>query len=130
MEESLTMKISERSYSRVWMETVFLAVINLTATFGNLSVCYAVYRNQRLRTPTNMFVVALAACKSYIHIYLLYAFFSGYSVHWQVDFRSKFLPISRCRFFHVVNDLPQHYGHYRDQPIFLRRETREVHSVV
>ena len=68
MEESLTMKILERSYSRVWMETVFLAVINLTATFGNLSVCYAVYRNQRLRTPTNMFVVALAVSDIFISI--------------------------------------------------------------
>ncbi|KAJ7365611.1 Melatonin- receptor [Desmophyllum pertusum] len=40
--------------------TVLFAVINVAAFFGNLSVCYAVYRNQRLRTLSNMFVVALA----------------------------------------------------------------------
>ena len=37
-----------------------LSVINVAAFFGNLSVCYAVYRNQRLRSLANMFVVALA----------------------------------------------------------------------
>ena len=36
------------------------AIINVAAFVGNLSVCYAVYRNQRLRTLSNMFVVALA----------------------------------------------------------------------
>ena len=68
MEESLSLKIPERSYSAVWMETVFSAAINLTAFFGNLSVCYAVYRNHRLRTPTNMFVVALAVSDLLISI--------------------------------------------------------------
>ena len=41
-------------------ETVLFSVINVTAFFGNLSVCYAVYRTQRLRSLPNMFVVALA----------------------------------------------------------------------
>ena len=60
MDESLSVELSARKKHLVWTETVLFAVINLAAFFGNLSVCYAVYRNQRLRTLANMFVVALA----------------------------------------------------------------------
>ena len=60
MEESLSRKISERAGHLASIETVLFAVMNLVAFFGNLSVCYAVHRNQRLRTLANMFVVALA----------------------------------------------------------------------
>ena len=60
MEESLSRQLSARSEHLVWTETVLLAAINVAAFFGNLSVCYAVYRNQMLRTLTNMFVVVLA----------------------------------------------------------------------
>ena len=60
MEESLSEKLSTRKYHLVWAETVWFTVINVAAFFGNLSVCYAVYRNQRLRSLANMFVVALA----------------------------------------------------------------------
>ncbi|XP_022809264.1 melatonin receptor type 1A-like [Stylophora pistillata] len=44
----------------LWIETVMLSIINVAEFLGNLSVCYAVYRNQRLRTLSNMFVVSLA----------------------------------------------------------------------
>ena len=60
MDESIPLELPARSAYLVWIETVFLSVINLAAFFGNLSVCYAVYRNQRLRSLPNMFVVALA----------------------------------------------------------------------
>ena len=60
MEESLSRELSTRAEYLVWTETVLLAVINVAAFSGNLSVCYAVYRNQRLRTLANMFIVALA----------------------------------------------------------------------
>ena len=60
MEESISLELSKRSDHLVWTETVLFSVINVTAFFGNLSVCYAVYRNQRLRSLPNMFVVALA----------------------------------------------------------------------
>ena len=59
MEESLSVQLASRSEALVWTETVFLAVINVVALFGNLLTCYAVYRNQSLRTLSNMFVVAL-----------------------------------------------------------------------
>ena len=60
MEESLYSEFSKRAEHLVWIETVLLAVVNVAAFVGNLSVCYAVYRNQRLRTIVNIFVVALA----------------------------------------------------------------------
>ena len=60
MEELLSRQLSKRAEHLVWTETIFLAVINVAAFFGNLSVSYAVYRNQRLRTLANMFIVALA----------------------------------------------------------------------
>ena len=59
-EDSLSLELSSRENHQVWTETVLLSVINVAAFFGNLSVCFAVYRNQRLRTLANMFVVALA----------------------------------------------------------------------
>ena len=59
-EESLSLELSSRNSHQVWTETVLLSVINVAAFFGNLSVCFAVYRNQRLRSLANMFVVALA----------------------------------------------------------------------
>ena len=55
-----TTELSHRSEHLALTETILLAVINVAAFFGNLSVCYAVYRSQRLRTLPNVFVVALA----------------------------------------------------------------------
>ena len=68
MEETLFLGIPTRSEHLVWAETVLFSVINVAAFFGNLSVCYGVYRNQRLRTLTNMFVVALAVSDILISI--------------------------------------------------------------
>ena len=53
-------ELLKRAQHLVWIEAIFLAIINMMAIFGNISVCYAVYRNQRLRSVSNMFVVALA----------------------------------------------------------------------
>ena len=60
MEESISLERPTRSEYLVWTETVLLSVINVAAFFGNLFVCYAMYRKQRLRSLPNMFVVALA----------------------------------------------------------------------
>ena len=59
MMESLSEALSLRTEALVWTETVLLAVINFASFFGNLVTCYAVFRNQRLRTLPNMFVMAL-----------------------------------------------------------------------
>ena len=60
MTESLSVQLATRTEALVWVETVLFAVINVTAFFGNLLTLYAVYRNHRLRTLPNMFVIALA----------------------------------------------------------------------
>ena len=59
MEESLSLELATRAEALVWIETGLFAVINVVALFGNLLTCYAVHRNQTLRTLPNMFVVAL-----------------------------------------------------------------------
>ena len=56
----LSHALATRGKHLVWIETVLFAIINIAAFLGNLSVCYAVFRNQRLRTLSNLFVVALA----------------------------------------------------------------------
>ena len=58
--ETLSLELATRKDKLVWLETVLFAIINVAAFVGNLFVCYAVYRNQRLRTLSSMFVVALA----------------------------------------------------------------------
>ena len=60
MEETYFVELSTRSNHVVWTETVLFFVINLAAFFGSLLVFFAVYRNPRLRTLTNMFIVVLA----------------------------------------------------------------------
>ena len=58
--ESLSLELATRKSQLVWIETGLFVIINVAAFVGNLSVCYAVYRNQRLRMLSNMFVIALA----------------------------------------------------------------------
>ena len=60
MKKSLFLQLSERAQHLVWIETVLFAIINVAAFSGNVSICYAVYRSQRLRMLTNVFIVALA----------------------------------------------------------------------
>ena len=75
-------------------------------------------------------VCCSTGCERYFNLYLQHAFFSCFSVPRQVDFRCKFLPISRINTFHVFNDFSSHYGINRCQPIFLHRQTRKVHRVI
>ena len=60
MTKSLSLHLATRTESQILTETVLLAVINVAAILGNLLTFYAVYRNHRLRTLPNMFVIALA----------------------------------------------------------------------
>ena len=60
MEHLLYRELLKRAPPLIWTEAVSLAIINIMAISGNISVCYAVYRNQRLRSLANMFIVALA----------------------------------------------------------------------
>ena len=59
MTESLSVDLATRTKAVQWTETVLFAVIDIVAFFGNVLTCYAVYKNQRLRTLPNMFVIAL-----------------------------------------------------------------------
>ena len=68
MEESFSVELPVRTERTVLAETGLYAVMNVAAFFGNLSVCYAVNRNQRLRTLATMFVVALAVSDILISI--------------------------------------------------------------
>ena len=60
MTSKLSLELATREEALVWTETVLFAFTNVVAVFGNLLTFYAVYRNHRLRTVTNMFVIALA----------------------------------------------------------------------
>ena len=60
MEHLHSSELLKRAQYLVWIEAIFLAIVNAMAISGNISVCYAVYRNQRLRSLANMFIVALA----------------------------------------------------------------------
>ena len=60
MEHLHSSELLKRAQHLVWIEAIFLAIVNTVAISGNISVCYAVYRNQRLRSLANMFIVALA----------------------------------------------------------------------
>ena len=46
-----------------------------------------------------------------------------------MDFRRRFLSISRIHIFYFFNDFSSHHGNNRCQPIFLHRQTRKVHRV-
>ena len=71
MKESLSEELALRSVALVLTETVLFAVINIVAFFGNLLTCYAVYRNQRLRTLPNMFVIALGVSDILMSIFCM-----------------------------------------------------------
>ena len=42
------------------LEASFMIVLNIVTLLGNMLVCISVYRNTRLRTTTNVYIVALA----------------------------------------------------------------------
>ena len=69
MKKSLFEELDLTVDAVVWIQTVLFAVINTMAFFGNLLTCYAVYRNQRLRTLPNMFVIALNVSDILISIF-------------------------------------------------------------
>ena len=71
MKKTLSEQLALRTDALVWTETFLLAVINVAAFFGNLLTCYAVYRNQRLRTLPNMFVIALAVSDILMSIFCM-----------------------------------------------------------
>lgn len=58
--DALQPELQARSTAEIVIETVIMVLITTAATFGNLMVCWAVFRNKRLRTIPNIYVVTLA----------------------------------------------------------------------
>ena len=53
-------ELSSRSLFLTVLEAGSLIVLNVLALLGNILVCISVYRNARLRTTTNLYIIALA----------------------------------------------------------------------
>ena len=129
MAKSLSLELATRTESLVWIETVLFAVINVAAFFGNLLTFYAVYRNHRLRTLPNMFVIALAVSDILMSTCCM-PFTVATLFHGRWMFGETF-----CRFqgfavltFGIVSMVTM--GVYCSKPIFLCCEARKVHRVV
>ena len=52
--------LKDRSLATVVTETTMFALVMIISFLGNLLVCYAVYRNPRLRNPSNYYIISLA----------------------------------------------------------------------
>lgn len=53
-------ELAARSFVLTFFETSSMIVFNVLSLLGNLLVCISVYRNTRLRTITNLYIIALA----------------------------------------------------------------------
>ena len=58
--EQMENELSSRSLLVTVLEASFMIVLNIVSLLGNTLVCISVYRNNRLRTTTNLYIVALA----------------------------------------------------------------------
>ena len=52
--------LDSRASAIAFIEVVICLVINITSLVGNILVCLSVYRNSRLRTSTNLYIIGLA----------------------------------------------------------------------
>ena len=52
--------LSSRSMFMTVLEAGLMIVFNILSLFGNILVCISVYRNTRLRTTSNLYIIALA----------------------------------------------------------------------
>lgn len=59
-----------RSGTRVALHTFFLVILTILSFTGNCFVCLAMYRNRRLRTITNLYVLALAVADIILSIFV------------------------------------------------------------
>jgi len=58
--ENLWQILDQRQTATVVLETVIVSLVMLLSLFGNLLVCFVVYRNPRLRQPSNYYIISLA----------------------------------------------------------------------
>ena len=57
---TLESMMEDRHIATVVTETTIFALVMIISFLGNLLVCYAVYRNPRLRNPSNYYIISLA----------------------------------------------------------------------
>ena len=56
----MTQSLEDRNTATVVSETAILSLVTILSLAGNLLVCLAVYRNPRLRCPSNYYIISLA----------------------------------------------------------------------
>lgn len=59
-QEETTDELGSRSLFVTILESTLMIALNIVSLLGNVLVCISVYRNTRLRTTTNIYIVALA----------------------------------------------------------------------
>ena len=58
----MSSSLEPRQTGIVVLESASLIFLNVVSLVGNILICWAVFRNPHLRTTTNLYIVALAAC--------------------------------------------------------------------
>ena len=58
--EDLWQTLDQRQTATAVLETAIFSLVMLLSLFWNLLVCFAVYRNTRLRQPSNYYIISLA----------------------------------------------------------------------
>jgi len=56
-----SLELPDRILAVVAIEKSLCIALNITSILGNTLVCLAIYKNRKLRSTTNLFIVALAA---------------------------------------------------------------------
>ena len=56
-----SLELENRSLAIVVIEASVCLAMNIVSVLGNVLVCLAVYRNQKLRSTINLYIIALAA---------------------------------------------------------------------
>ena len=56
-----SLELPTRDFATVVLEASICLAMNVISIVGNLLVCLAVYKNPQLRSPTNLYIIALAA---------------------------------------------------------------------
>ena len=58
--DKMTQNLEDRNTATVVSETAVFSLVMILSLVGNLLVCFAVYRNPRLRCPSNYYIISLA----------------------------------------------------------------------
>ena len=63
--------LGNRGFFLTSVEVFFLVTLNVLSLTGNILVCIAVYKNTRLRTTTNLYIIALAVSDLMSGVFLM-----------------------------------------------------------